>query len=220
MIPRSVIPLLLAVGMSITARDALAQQFEGVITAKMHGDATIAYSIKGDKLRADMTTQGDMRMATVVDRGARKMYMLMPAQQMYMERDFDTTMAAGARQQASADFSWTGTHQTIAGLTCDDATLKTNDGTQLNMCIAKGIAFAAAGPGLGRGVPRDSWQSHVQGGFPLKVQRAGDATPLMEVTNVDRKALADELFVPPTGWRKMTMPMGAPPRDLRPPPAR
>lgn len=193
-------------------RPAMAQQFEGVITARMHGDNTTAtYSIKGDKLRLDMAMDGATRASSIIDRGARKMILLMHEQQMYMERDFDTTTVGGGVPQAgAADFTWTGTHQTIAGMSCDDGVFTARDGSRTNMCIARGISFFG-GPGMRRGPARDSWQSHVQGGFPLKVQRAGDDMPVMEVTSIDRRSLADALFAPPAGWRRMTMPMGGPP---------
>ena len=53
-------------------------------------------------------------------------------------------------------------------------------------------------------------QQRVQGGFPLTVQRAGDKEPMFEVTSVEKKKLSDDLFTPPAGWQKMSMPMGMP----------
>lgn len=199
--------VLAAVAVVAVAPVARAQQFEGVITATMlDQNATVTYAVKGDKLRTEMAMGPEMRTATIIDRAARKMYLLLPMQQAYMERDLDTTLT-GERGQAhsDADFSWTGTHQTIAGIPCDDAVLKERDGAQLNMCIAKGITFVGGGGMAARGTPRNNWQSRIQGGFPMRVQRAGDPKPLMEVTSVERKSLSDDLFVPPAGWRKMSM---------------
>jgi hypothetical protein len=212
-------PALLAGALSLVAHSASAQQFEGVIVAKMKGDgaaAAVTYSIKGEKIRMDMGSESGIQAATIVDRAAKKMYLLMPQQQMYMERALDVDAAAVAAEPRSrtAHFSWTGTSQTIAGMHCDDAVLKDEDGTQLNFCIAKGLAFFGGNTGpmgvmggtAGRGASRGTWQSQVQGGFPLRVQRVGDAEPLLEVTSVQKRALSDDLFTAPPGWRKIAMP--------------
>ena len=201
-----------ALALFSVAHPARAQQFEGVITANMlDQNATVTYSIKGAKLRTEMSMGPEMRAASIIDRAAAKMYLLLPMQQAYMERDLDTTLTSGRGQvHSDADFSWTGTHQTIAGIPCDDAVLKERDGMQLNMCLAKGIMFVA-GTGMGaRGTPRNNWQSRIQGGFPMRVQRVGEPKPLMEVTSVERRSLPDDLFGPPPSWRRMSMPMGRP----------
>ena len=200
----------IAVALFLLAHAARAQRFEGVITAKiLDQDAVVTYSIKGAKLRTEMSMGPEMRAASIIDRAAGKTYLLLPMQQAYIERDLDTSRAdERSRAESEAGFAWTGTHQTIAGVPCDDAVI--TDGTQLNMCIARGIMFVA-GTGTGaRGAPQSSWQSRIQGGFPMRVQRAGEPTPLMEVTSVERKSLPDELFAPPPSWRKMSMPMGHP----------
>ncbi|HVX38571.1 MAG TPA: DUF4412 domain-containing protein [Gemmatimonadaceae bacterium] len=198
---------LTAFAIALLAQPARAQQFEGVIIANMSDqNATVTYSIKGEKLRTEMAMGAEMRAATIIDRAARKMILLLPGQQAYMERALDTGVVGGRGQaHTDADFSWTGTHQTIAGVPCDDAVLQERDGMRLNMCIARGITFAAGGGMMGRGVPRNNWQSRIQGGFPMRVQREGEAKPLMEVMSVERKALPDDLFTPPAGWTKMSM---------------
>ncbi len=187
-------------------------QFEGVLTAKMNserGPMDVTHSIKGDKMRMDMTMGRMGDAAMIVDKAAEKSYMLMPQRKMYMENDLSGAIAQ-AQSQSKADFKWDGTSQTIAGTKCDDATSKEEDGTVMHMCIAKGIAFHAASGGMGRGAQASAWQRAVQGGFPLKVQREGESQPLFEVTKLEKKSLGDDLFTPPAGWQKLSMPMGMP----------
>lgn len=207
--------LLVAASATAVAGPAFAQKpFEGVIDARINtpmGPATSSYSIKGEKLRMDMSMGNGMAMATIVDRAAHKGYVLMPARQMYMERDIPDSLAAAAPNDAAGKFAWTGRTETIAGLSCEHATTTAGDGSKYDMCIAKGITFAGrGGGGMGRGAMASGWQQQVQGGFPLRVQREGDPEPLFEATKVDRKAVANDVFTPPSGWQKMSMPMGMP----------
>lgn len=200
---------LLVVGFAAAAHPARAQKpFEGIIDARIDtpmGSATASYSIKGDKLRMDMSMANGMASAMIVDAGAHRTYMLMATRHMYIERDLPDSMPVAARRSAADDVTWTGRTEKIAGLSCEHALLTEADGSRVDMCIAKGITYV--GGGMGGPTP---WQRHALGGFPLKVQREEEPTPMFLVTKVQRKALGDDRFAPPPGWQRMTMPMGVP----------
>lgn len=209
--------VLLVIGAIVGATgSALGQKpFEGTIDATMHtqmGELNATYFLKDARMRTDMSMGTGIRTSMIVDPAAHRMYMLMPTRQMYMEREMPDSLLQSAGQQAANNkVTWTGRTETIAGVSCEHATATANDGSQLDMCIAKGIDFGGRAMMMGRrGAAGDSWQQHVEGGFPLRVQRVGDSTPLFEVTKVERKAVGDDLFTPPAGWQKMTMPMMGP----------
>ena len=191
------------------------QPFEGVITVRMSSEAgtqSSTFSVKGEKLRMDLSAGGG-DVAIVMDRAAQKTYILMPSRQMYMEQNTPELAAPPAAQQQGpeAQVTWTGRKETIAGYECEHATVKGDDGSEFDACVAKGLAFFAQpqGPGARRGGGA-SWQRHIAGGFPLKVQKAGDAKAVFEVTKIEPRKLNDDLFTPSPGWQRMTMPGGRP----------
>jgi hypothetical protein len=192
--------------------------FEGVITMKMAGgergggDGTIQYYLRDNVVRMEMSgARGEM--AIVMDPKAKKSYMIMPAQQMYMEQAMDArggADASGARSQVTR----TGKTETIAGLQCEHWLIKDDQG-ETDACLAKGIGtFMNTGPGMGpRRQAEPEWYEQVrkEGLFPLKITQGGGRVT-MEVTKIERKSLDPSLFAPPAGFRKMEMPGGMPRR--------
>jgi hypothetical protein len=201
--PRSLLLFGAAAGLAICSPPARAQSFEGVLTIRMAtpaggGDAT--YSIKGERMRMDMSMGGMGSIATILDQSTKKAYMIMPARSMYMETD----IPPAAQQSDKGSFAWKGTKETIAGQECEDATAKDPDGASYDMCIARGLAVFGHAGGMRRSGP--TWQDQVQGGFPLKVVKTGESEPVFEVTKIEKKSLSDDLFTPPAGYQKMSMP--------------
>ncbi len=188
---------------------ALAQSpFEGVITVRMHtpqGGADGSYAIKGDKLRMDMSVSSGRDMAVVMDGSAKRLYILLPSQGTYMERPLDATQMSTSPSADASKLQWTGKKETIAGLACEHALVNNEDGSKFDVCLARGIIFFGPASGIGAG-GASAWEQQVRGGFPLRVQRVGDQQPVFQVAKVERKALSDDLFSPPAGWQKMSMP--------------
>lgn len=192
------------------------QPFEGVIAVQFTSPdgqlLPMTYMIKGNKFRMDMTL-GPMTITSVFDPAAKKVYVLMPAQQMYMETTTDSALAAaatGAAQSRKPEVTWTGQKETIAGTECEHATVTgaepSGGATTFDMCVARGITFVPPMQGGMAGAGAD-WQRAIEGGFPLKLQRAGDLRPMLLVTSIDRRPLGDDVFAgPPAGWQKMPMP--------------
>lgn len=203
--------LLVAGCIGIVGRASAQKPFEGVIEARINtpmGSATASYSIKGQKIRMDMSMAAGLATAMVFDRDAHVMYVLIPSRRSYIEREIPDTVPVTASKPSGHALVWTGKRETIAGLSCDDATVTEDDGAKIDMCIAKGVTYFER-PGMAHRAP-GSWQEQVEGGFPLKVQREDEATPAFEATKVERKTLADDVFAPPAGWRRMSTPMDMP----------
>jgi hypothetical protein len=195
-------------------------QFEGIITFKTAAgggpEQNVQYSVKGTKIRMDMTVGPGMQVYSLFDGDTKTMDMVLPQRNMYMEQSVDAAQAQqNAAPQKKADIQWTGKKETIAGYECEHATITDDTGGQTDVCIAKGLGtFMSMGRGgmggMRRGGPPQGggWESHVQGGFPLKVQKGGDV--IMEVTSIEKKSLDASLFTIPSGFQKMGMPMGRP----------
>ncbi len=197
----------------LVPRVATAQSsFEGVVTFQVNGGPgpqTMKYSIKGDRVRMDMSAQG-MQMYTVFNATTKTMDMVIPMNQMYMEHTVGDLQAMADSAAGKTDIDWTGQTETIAGHECEHATV-TTDGKTTDVCLAKDLGtFVPMSGGMGgrggrgRGGNGAGWERHLGRGFPLKV--AHDGQVQMVVTSIEEKSLDDSLFTVPDGYRKMSMP--------------
>jgi hypothetical protein len=181
-------------------------RFEGVITARMNGQAggtDVTYSIKGDQFRMDIGGRG-MGMYIIRDAAKNSSIMVMPSQRMY----------TGAREGAATptarkmpEIKMTGKMEKIAGVECEHVLLTGEDG-QYDVCAAKGLGgFAAMNGPMGRGPASQSaaWQKLGRDLFPLRVQKVGESEPIFEVTKIEKKSLDHSLFAAPEGFTKMDM---------------
>jgi hypothetical protein len=190
--------------------------FEGAVSMTVTGDNgrsnDVAYMIKGDKVRMEMSGPRGENAAMIYDLTAKTMLIVMAEQKMYMEQPMGGLMAAAQRQQeqhANVKVSRTGRMETIAGYECEHVIVSEDAGDTRDVCIAKGLgAFQMPGMGgRGRGPQQsEAWQSILGGdGFPLKVQK-GDKVEML-VTKVEKKDMDAALFAPPAGFTKMDMGM-------------
>lgn len=196
---------------TLPAAAAAQGPFEGVVTFQMtmgqQGNQSMQYSIKNGKARWDISTPGGEMFMLLKD-GGKTMDMVMPTRQMYMERA-NGDMAAKA-DSAQTKLTWTGKKETIAGYECEHATLTDQDGSPTDICLAKGLGvFVGMGGspggrgGMGAG---GDWQGHLGEMFPLKVEHNGQV--VLQATKVEKKSLDDSMFEVPSGFHKMSMPMG------------
>lgn len=194
-------------------------QFEGVVTARMAAQQRsmdVTYSIKGGHFRMDMSGMGGMSVYILHLASAPTSQMVIPSQKMYMEMRNAEAVTGQSAATKAPDIKWTGKKETVAGIECEHVIVTDDKGTQADVCAAKGMGsfFSAQGPMGGRGsnTALDAWQRVGAGSFPLKIQRVGGET-ILEVTRVEKKSLADEIFTVPSGYQKMDMggiPMGRP----------
>ncbi|HEU4988460.1 MAG: DUF4412 domain-containing protein [Gemmatimonadota bacterium] len=192
--------------------------FEGVVTFQVSagpgGQQTMQYSVKGDKVRMDMSA-GGMSMFTLYDGATKTVDMVMPMRQMYMERAIDNDQAMADSAAAKVKIEWTGQKETIAGRECEHANVTDGEGQTSDICLAKGMGpFMRMNGGMGgrgrgmRGGMGGGWEGHLGQAFPLKVTRNGQVEML--ATKIEAKSLDDATFRVPDGYQKMQMPMGMP----------
>lgn len=200
--------------------------FEGVVTMRMNGGRgapgapagaastqDIEYSISGRRVR--MSMGGPMGGMTMLMMPAeKKIYVLMAAQNAYMEMPMADVAAQANRAQAQANaptdvkVTHTGKFETIAGYKCEHITMSatTPGGVQsTDACVSKELgAFTNPLSGMGGGAP--AWQKTVEAqGFPLKVT-SPEGSVMLEVTRIEKKRLANTLFSIPENYTKMQAP--------------
>jgi Domain of unknown function (DUF4412) len=203
-----------------------AQTFEGTITMRINapgrgataqGQATMPqqmeYQVRGGKVRVNLGggMAGGMAMLAVPQE--QKIYMLMVAQQSYMEMPMVPPSAAASAAAAAADevkVTRTGRKEVVAGFTCEHVLLTPAKGEGTDMCLTTALGrYMDPMQGMRRG-PAPAWQKQIADGFPLKVSLP-DGSVAMEVTKVEKKRLANELFSVPANFTKIASPSGRPP---------
>jgi hypothetical protein len=218
---------LLAVAALLTAHLAsAADAFEGKVSLAVTADRGPAllmdYSLKGKKVRIDLTAEG-RAMASILDLAKLEMLMLMPDQAMYMVMPIKQPLEQAMDKSGAspADIQFTGKTETILGYPCSQVIVQ-DGGTTTELWVAEGLGTFT---GLGGGGPLGGspfgggkksagpakWEQALKdkAGFPLRVisrDTGGRQTFKMEATKITPGALADSLFSAPAGYQKFALP--------------
>ena len=219
---------LLAVGTLLTASASFAvDAFQGkvslAITDAKGKSQPLNYSIKDQKLRMDMESEGHT-VATIMDMAKLEMLMLMAEQKMYMVMPIKKPVEQAMAKQggeSTAEIEVTGKTDTILGYKCNQIVVKDKDkGTTTEMWVAEGLGmFMGLGSQGGGGGPfgghktatASKWEEALKGkgGFPLRVistDAKGKEAFRMEATKIEPGTLPDSVFLPPPGYQKFQMP--------------
>ena len=188
-----------ALALSASVVRAQSSPFEGVITYRIpNGDdesATMRYSVKGSKVRIDMVGSGSA--SVIYDLQTGSVVALNHDLQAYMAIDPTGVnparlgggmgpiagMLSGMTSTGSGqEPQRTGTHETIAGVECDDYALHT-DTIAVDVCNAPGMKS-----------------------FPLVIRTSVSGAPGFEAkaTSVVRTVLSPSLFTIPSGYQSLT----------------
>jgi hypothetical protein len=206
-----------------------ADTFEGKVTLALTADKgramTMDYALKGQKVRMDMSAEGNA-MSSIMDMTKQEMIVLMPDQQMYMVMPMKKAVEQAMEKAGAdtADIEVTGKTETILGYKCSQILVK-DKGTVTEIWAAEGLgAFMGLGGGgqMGGGggmfgggkkggANTAKWEAALKGkgGFPLRVitrDAAGKQSFKMEATKIEPGSVSDSLFSPPAGYQKFDMP--------------
>jgi hypothetical protein len=116
-----------------------------------------------------------------------------------------TTPQAAAAGQPMPKIARTGHTDTIAGYACEDYDITSNDGKRARVCVSE--TAASWFDVVANAMPGDlMWAKGFLDGrkFPLRViafEATGAEQGRMEVTKLEKKPLADALFVAPPGYQ-------------------
>jgi hypothetical protein len=145
------------------------------------------------------------------------MTILVPGQKMYLVRPMPAAPTPLQHPEKGMDrpIVSSGETETILGYKCTKYTAPSADGSTVEMWVTTELGnFAGFGGGMGPGAsrsgPSQEWAKLVQGQgfFPIRVvvhDSAGNEKTRMEVTAVDKTALADSTFLPPDGYQELNM---------------
>lgn len=189
------------------ARSQGAAQFEGVVTFQSEGGRSFDYSMREGLVRIDMNGS-DRKAAMIMDPGAKKMYMLMPEQHMYMEMKVPEGKDV---EQKDVKPTKTGKSDVVAGHKCDYWSVEEEQG-EVDICLANDIGGFQAFSNRMIG-SASAWQEAIgKNAFPLKVitHTEGKEKVALEATKVEKKSLDAAIFAPPASYKKMEMNMKMP----------
>lgn len=189
-------------------------EFEGAITMRVSagrggqgqagGIQEAEYLVRGSSVRVNLAgPTGAMSM--LMSGSEKKSYMLLPAQKTYMELSMDSVSGAARGVLAGTTVTKTGKRDVVAGTPCEVHRVTTPRDTT-DVCLARGMGrFVNPLGGMGANA-QAPWQRVLESdGFPMRVART-DGTVMLEVTKVERRRLAPDLFAIPLDWQKMSMP--------------
>jgi len=195
-----------------------AAPFEGTLRMTLSDGRSapmpLTYSVKGDKLRTEVTMEG-MTMVAIMDTTKNEIIMLMPGQPMYMVMPMQeaATQVTG-KTATDATIDKTGETETILGYLCTKYLVSSEDGVVEMWATDKlgkfiGLGGALQNPMGGSKKSAPSWERALAGRdfFPLRISSVPGAkqTFRLEVTAVEAKSLPDSDFVAPPGHQRMNM---------------
>lgn len=219
---RSALTSLLAsaivVSLGAQAPAAAAQRsFEGVITFRADGGEPMTYYVRSGMVRVEVDMGGE-KSAMIMDTRTRTMTVLIPQQRSYMQFSVPDD-PPGTSSATDVKVTKLGKSEVVAGHPCQYVRITGSSGEIADVCAATDLGsfmVPSAGPQGGTTSRTDTWYRFLNRDlFPLKVisNESGKGKAVLEATKVERKALDPSLFTPPSGFRKLTMPMGPGGRD-------
>lgn len=192
---------------------AASQPFEGALTMRLSSRAPgapppqeIEYLVRNGKVRVSMGGPASAMSLLSVPQ-EKKMYVLVAAQQSYMEMPIAGVLGgASAPSLADAKITRTGRMETVAGTSCEHVKV-INAGQTVDVCIANGLGGYVNPLGAMQRGSEPAWQRMLaaDGGFPLKVTMA-DGTVALEVVKIEKRRLANDLFSVPLNYTKLELP--------------
>lgn len=216
---------------SFSAKLYAQSSFEGKIQMKMNGgeddNATVVnYYVKGSKFRFETTNEDEMG-ASILDAKNNKMIIIMPSQKRYMEMPFDFS---GQKETALSDSEvtkikkqmkdavFTNNTKEILGYNCKEVIYKDQDnGETTDMWYTSELGtflpFSSKNPFAKRmsreDIPQDIKNLMSKGFFPMQITTKdsdGKVENDLQVTDVKKESLSDDMFTPPSDYQKMEMP--------------
>ncbi|MGH7718524.1 MAG: DUF4412 domain-containing protein, partial [Gemmatimonadaceae bacterium] len=198
------------------ARSVPAQApFEGVVSVKVTdadaGALETQYYVRNGAFRMEMVGPDGEKSVWITDPRRQVIYIITPAQRAYTQMTIPADDPTDPAEE-EPNITKTGRTETIAGYRCEQWRVKDEDGEEYDLCITRGLGnfFEAAGPTSQfeqawlRKLGRDS--------FPLRFTEVGPSGMSWQVTRIEKRSLDPSLFTPPAGYKKVEMPMGAPPQ--------
>lgn len=199
-----------------------AEVFEGTYDMKIKADGeTFSISLATKDSHVRMSVKGQEMPGEMIMRdGMKTMLMVMPQQKMYMEMPLqgmaETYGGGGSSEGDSGSmdempFKKTGETKEIDGYKAHEFVFEDEDGKMHIWATEElGAMPFVGGPMMEKSSIPMKRLTGLSSFFPLETigYEKGKKKFEMTVTNIEKKELPDSLFLPPPGFRKMTMPAG------------
>lgn len=235
--------LALTAPLALAAPLAAQAVFQGMIVNKITTNGQsfeTTITTNGVRTRTE-TAMAGQSFISITDMEAGKSYTLMPAQKKYMVVDMKAMMEMATQMgaamgdknkknpEATPDLSKlpkitaTGQKETVAGHSCEHYTMQMDDGSTLDLCLAKGMglgsksvlgmAGGASSPYAKMLAANPAWKQFAdefKDAFPLKVTMSQGGTVRMasEVTKIERGSVPASAFAIPSDYTELKMPGG------------
>ena len=165
---------------------AMAGEFSADVVRKGMGETMQGkLYVKGMKFREEMSAKGQGSIM-VIDMVAQKSLMIMPAQKMYMEMQYDPTMVQDKKDpqelEKEMEVKNLGT-ETVNGYVCDKIQYSMKDQSTTV-----------------------TWHSKELGYSVRSITKSKEGEMTTELSNIKEGGVADSIFVAPAGYTKMQMP--------------
>ncbi len=201
--------------------------FEGRIllhTKEVAGtELDFTVTAKGDVLRIDMPPSGakpgEVALGhSVYVHATNRVRLFFDSTKEFREMDLSSRIAAEDASPRAPSLEKKGSRQTLAGVPCDDWSVKTPDGGHTDVCLAKGLAYLEMfrvhmGPhGTESSLARE-YREHST--FPLEMveyDAEGKERARMYVTKIERASVSDDAFDLPSDYVKVDPHFDTPPR--------
>ncbi len=211
---RTIYSVLLVIFISacIYAQDS----FEGKVKIDVTNDGdteSLTYMVKDGKFRFD--TGEDAEGIVILDAAGKKMLVIVDEQNMYMEIPMNKmmeNMPQTAKEESSNEqMKKTGETREINGYTCEKWEINDESGATEAWLTKDLGGFMFMNNPMG-GESKTQWQSGIEGSglFPMLVihrDASGNEDTRFEVKSVEKISLSSDLFTPPAGYQKMSIPM-------------
>jgi Domain of unknown function (DUF4412) len=198
---------------SLTGSYSFSQSsFEGKVTMKVTSEGksnSMNYLIKGDKMRIDFSQMGHAS-AMIMDMNAKKSFVLMPEQKMYMEINMGNFEDMAKNEKKDIEFKMTDVTKNINGFNCVKWIYKSKD-AHGDMWMTKDLgSFMMYSNPMGHS-QQPEWMKKIQneGYFPMLVtvyDNNDKTTSELEVTSVEKQNLDASLFAVPPDYKLLQMP--------------
>lgn len=198
---------------------AWAGGFEGTILLKDVSGGEVStqrLSFKGERLRLEETGPRADGSALILDGRTRESLMIDPDEQAYFPFPWPSSSTEDAAREADAVVvTNTGKRAHVAGHACDLYLERDKAGGGMTeFCLAKELGgpvlFGLTGSDSAIASFLPTWMAPMikDGAFPIRAierDKAGKEISRFEATKIESKRLADSLFAPPAGYRRMNM---------------
>ena len=199
-------------------------KFQNQISGESGRGAKEFQYYQGPSGMAKMVVQDEEQGAVTIiyNKSQNTATVVMPARQAYMTMSTNQASEEMQKHMSKMTISATGKSEVVAGHACQVYhAVDPEDTTESDACIASDMGnFATFNPPQGRGAGGENALSRLQrlfgakgGFFPLKVTtyKGGKVKDAMLATSIQAQSIAASEFIPPAGYKAMTMPgMGGP----------